>query len=401
MSTMAGPTRVLHLIESDGVYGAEQVVLNLAREATGDPRFPATIGCLVKDVAAANPLHEHALALGLSAVKLRMRTLQSPIDLARLPFSLRRLQIGIIHAHGYKAAIAGYAAHLAARVPIVATCHLWFEESEVKWTYRWLTRLERRLYPRFAHVVAVSAAIGAKLRGWRVPEAQLTEIGNGIALGSPDRTSAQAAGLRTELGIPEDAFVVVNVGRLAEQKSQADLIAAAARLRPLHPQLRVLILGEGHLRAALERQIASAGLEGIVRILGFKPNAREYLAIANAFVLTSIDEGLPMALLEAAAAHVPAVCTAVGGIPEVFEDERSALFVPVHGVDALATSLQRLIEQPELGAFLGSGAFEAVRRTHSAETMYRRYREIYGVRLPAAAKAVRSHTFAQAEDFDR
>jgi glycosyltransferase involved in cell wall biosynthesis len=306
-----------------------------------------------------------------------MRTLQSPIDLARLPLSLRRLQIGIIHAHGYKAAIAGYAAHFAARVPVVATCHLWFEESEVKWTYRWLTRLERRLYRRFAHVVAVSAAIGAKLRGWRVPEAQLTEIGNGIALGSPDRASALAADLRRELGIAADAFVVVNVGRLAEQKSQADLIAAAARLRPLHPQLRVLIIGEGHLRGMLEQQIASAGLEDTVRILGFKPNAREYLSIASAFVLTSLDEGLPIALLEAAAARVPSVCTAVGGIPEVFEDGRSALFVPVHGVDALTAALQRLIERPELGASLGRGAFEAVRRTHSAENMYQRYREIY------------------------
>jgi glycosyltransferase involved in cell wall biosynthesis len=308
-----------------------------------------------------------------------MRTVQSPIDLARLPLRLRRLRIGLIHAHGYKAAIAGYAAHLAARVPVVATCHLWFEESEVKWTYRWLTRLERRLYPRFAHVVAVSAAIGAKLRGWRVPEARLTEIGNGIALGSGDRASAVAAALRRELEIPEDAFVIVTVGRLAEQKSQADLIAAVARLHPLHPRLRVLIIGEGHLRRRLEQQIAAAGLEHVVRILGFKPNAREYLSFASAFVLTSLDEGLPIALLEAAAARVPAVCTPVGGIPDVFEDERSALFVPVHGIEALSAALQRLIEQPELAASLGRGAFEAVRRTHSAATMYQRYREIYGV----------------------
>ena len=169
-------TRVLHLIESDGVYGAEQVVLALAREAASDARFPATIGCLVKDVSRPNPLHERAVALGLPAVKLRMRTVESPIDLAQLPFRLRGLRTGIIHAHGYKAAIAGYAAHLVSRAPIVGTCHLWFEESESKWTYKWLTRLERRLYPRFAHVIAVSAPIAAQLRRWHVPDGRLTEI---------------------------------------------------------------------------------------------------------------------------------------------------------------------------------------------------------------------------------
>lgn len=370
-------TPVLHLIESDGVYGAEQVVLALVREAASDPRFPATIGCLVKDVSLPNPLHERAVALGLPAVKLRMRTVESPIDLAQLPVRLRGLGTRIIHAHGYKAAIAGYAAHLASRLPIVGTCHLWFEESESKWPYKWLTRLERRLYPRFAHVIAVSAPIASQLRTWHVPEARLSEIGNGIAFDGAEHSAQRSAELRRELGLPADAFVVVNVGRLAEQKAQADLVEAAARVHAVHPHLRVLILGEGHLRGALEAQISAAGLQDAVRILGFKDNVGEYLAMADAFALPSVDEGLPIALLEAVAAGLPPVCTAVGGIPAVFEDGRSALFVPVHDVGALASALRRLIEQPELRASIARQGRDAVRRTHSAEAMYRRYRDIY------------------------
>jgi glycosyltransferase involved in cell wall biosynthesis len=370
-------TPVLHLIESDGVYGAEQVVLALVREAAADPCFPATIGCLVKDVREPNPLHERALELGLPAVKLRMRTVQSPLDLAQLPFRVHGLRAGIIHAHGYKAAIAGYAAHVAARTAIVGTCHLWFEESEVKWTYRWLTRLERRLYPRFAHVIAVSAPIASQLRRWHVADARLSEIGNGIALDRVPRSAGRSTRLRAALDVPADAFVVVNVGRLAEQKAQSDLIAAAARVHAMHPNLCVLILGDGHLRSALEEQIAHAGLRDAVRILGFKPNVEEYLALADAFALPSVDEGLPIALLEAVAAGVPAVCTPVGGIPTVFEDERSALFVPVHDVDALAAALRRLMEQPDLRASIAREGRDAVQRTHSSEAMYRRYREIY------------------------
>jgi len=373
----SNPTRVLHLIESDGVYGAEQVVLGLVHCAGRDPRFPATIGCLVKDVGRPNALHERAGALGLAAVKLPLGTATSPIDVMRLPFTLTRLGIGLIHAHGYKAAIAGYAAHAASRIPIVASCHLWFEESEAKWTYRWLTRLERRLYPRFAHVAGVSAPIAEKLRRWHVPEARLSEIGNGIVIDDAERPAGQAAALRRELGIAADAFVVMNVGRLAEQKAQADLIAAVAQVRAAHPNIQLLILGEGHLRAALDEQIAAAGLRDSVRILGFKQNVGDYLAIADAFALPSVDEGLPIALLEALAARVPAVCTPVGATPGFLVHDVSVLFVPVHAIDALAAALQRLIEEPDLRRALAARGREAVQRAHSAETMYSRYREIY------------------------
>lgn len=368
---------VVHLIESDGVYGAEQVVLGLAREAARDATFPAAIGCLVKDVRQPNALHARAVALGLPAVKLPMRNVQSPIDVARLPFRLKDLGAGIIHAHGYKAAIAGYAAHVANRMPIVATCHLWFEESEARWTYRWLTRFERRLYPRMAHVVAVSAPIAEQLRRWRVPQHRLSEIGNGVAMDREPAEPGRDAALRRELGIPDGACVVLNVGRLAEQKAQADLIEAAGRLRARHPHLRVLVLGEGHLRAALDEQISRAGLRGVVQIIGFKENVGAYLAIADVFALPSVDEGLPIALLEALAAGVPAVCTPVGGIPAVLEDGVSALLVPVHDVEALAGAIARLVEQPALRESLARRARAVVEHTHSTAAMYRRYREIY------------------------
>jgi glycosyltransferase involved in cell wall biosynthesis len=365
------------LIESDGVYGAEQVVLALAREAATDARYTATIGCLVKDVDADNPLHARAVALGLPAVKLQMRVAQAPIDVARLPFHLRALGTGILHAHGYKAVIAGYAAHLATRVPIVSTCHLWFEESESRWTYNWLSRLERRLYPRLAHVIAVSAPIASQLRRWHVDPRRLAEIPNGVVLDGTGDRRGSAEAIRRELGFPSDAYVALNVGRLADQKAQADLVDAAARVHADHPRLRVVILGEGHLRSVLEQRIAAAGLQDVVRMPGFADNVRDYLSIADTFVLPSVDEGLPIALLEAAGAGVAAVCTPVGGIPTVFDDGRSALFVPVHEPAALAAAISRLIEDPALRASIAEEGREAVRRTHSSEVMYRRYREIY------------------------
>src|SRR6185295_540247 len=171
-----------------------------------------------------------------------------------------------------------------------------------------------------------------KLRRWHVPETRLSEIGNGIVIDDAERPAGQAAALRRELGIAADAFVVMNVGRLAEQKAQTDLIAAVAQVRAAHPNIQLLILGEGHLRAAIDEQIAAAGLRDSVRILGFKQNVGDYLAIADAFALPSVDEGLPIALLEALAARVPAVCTPVGATPGFLVHDVSVLFVPVHAI---------------------------------------------------------------------
>jgi glycosyltransferase involved in cell wall biosynthesis len=370
--------RILHLIESDGVYGAEQVVLNLVR-ATVQEHGPesALIGCLVKDPGQPNPLHTRAQELGIRAERLRLRNVQSPLDVPVLTQSLRRLHLSAIHAHGYKATVAGYTAHVVNRTPILATCHLWFEDSQTKWTYRLLGHLERRLYKRLDHVVAVSEPIAHRLGGWGVPSERLTVIPNGIALDATPPSETERRRLRAEFGVTEDAFVILNIGRLAEQKAQADLIDAAAVVRQAHPGISVAILGEGHLRRALEERIATLGLGDAVHILGFQSNTHEYLAAADAFALPSIDEGLPIALLEAAAASLPIVCTPVGAIPDLLAAGVSALFVPVHSVPALATAISRLVEEPALCRSIGRQARAAVERQYSVDRMYRAYRDIY------------------------
>ena len=154
--TSAGRTRVLHLIESDGMYGAESVVLALVRETMRDDRFVPTVGCIVSHRDARNALYERARDSGYDAVKLEIRNRYAPWDVLRMIHALRGLGVGLIHSHGYKSTIAGYAAHVANGTPIIATCHLWFGGSQSKWTYRALTKLETRLYRQFRHVVAVS-----------------------------------------------------------------------------------------------------------------------------------------------------------------------------------------------------------------------------------------------------
>ena len=372
------PGRILHLIESDGVYGAENVVLALAREARQDPTFEALVGCLVKDPSVANPLHERGTAFGLDAVKLQLRNYECAFDVGGLVLQLRRLGVALIHAHGYKASIAGFAAHLVNRTPIIATCHLWFEDSQCRWTYRVLTALERRLYRHFPRVVAVSDPIAQRLLQAGVLKARLEVIPNGIAVEDyTRRDNDRVRELRRRFKADPGTFVVLNVGRLGEQKAQCDLVEAAAALKSEHANLQVLILGEGHLRPWLEQQIDTLALSECVHLLGFQSDVADYLAVADAFVLPSIDEGLPIALLEALAARVPVVCTPVGAIPTLVEDGVSGLIIPVRSPSAIRAALATLIKAPKVGARLAGGADRALRRCHTSDVMYRKYRQIY------------------------
>ena len=373
------PAGVIHLIESDGLYGAGRVVLSLAHQATGDPDFPAAIGCILPEPAQAHPFADRVGAEGLRVLKLQLRPSRVLSDLVVILRHLRSERPAILHTHGYKAAIIGYATHLVTGVPVLATCHGWADDSQGKRSYRWLTSLERFLYRFFTCVVAVSPRIAAQLRQWHVRADRIVEVPNGIALQGPPSPAIVTA-LRQRERIPAGTPVVLHVGRLSEEKGQTDLVEAARQLIHGHPTLRVLILGDGPLRATLESQIAQCGVTEAVKLLGFRDNVRDYLALADVFALPSLTEGLPLSVLEALDAGVPVVCTPVGALPSLLEDGVSGLFVPVHSPAALADAIERLIKEPELRRALAMGGSEVVRRTATAQAMHRRYRDLY-VRL--------------------
>ena len=368
---------VLHLIESDGLYGAGRVVLALAREAATDARFPSTIGCLVDDPSRPHPLADRAREEHLPAIRLKLGRSSALLDLVRILSTLKRIRPRIIHTHGYKAAIVGYAAHLVTGATVVATCHGWVDDSQGRRSYAWLTRLERRLYPWFSRVVSVSPLIARQLEEWGVSSARITQIPNGITI-PPPPSAETVAQLRRRHNISSDAIVVLSVGRLSEEKGQADLVDAAAQLMEKYPALRVLILGEGHLNAALQARINERKVEGVVSLLGFQSNVSDYLALADVFALPSLSEGLPLSILEALAAGIPIVSTPVGAIPTLLEDGVSALFVPIRSPGALAAAIEALITRPDLRAALARSGRNIVAETGTARTMYERYREVYG-----------------------
>lgn len=214
------------------------------------------------------------------------------------------------------------------------------------------------------------------LRRTHIPAERVVTIHNGI---DPDKFQRrQTRGdARRKLGLPESALIVGGLGRLDEAKGFADLLEAAARLRKDFPNLITAIAGEGVLRQSLEEQVAKLGLDGVVRFLGFQSDVQTVLDALDVFAIPSLCEALPFALLEAMATELPAVGSAVGGIPEVIVEGVTGLIVPPRNPERLAESLRTLLLDAEMRTRMGVAGRRRVIRDFHERDMVRKTIEVY------------------------
>jgi glycosyltransferase involved in cell wall biosynthesis len=333
--------RLLYVVTLAEVGGAQSYVRDL---------LPAVRSEYDVTVAAhgPGPLREACSELGIPFValeqvrrKLSPRDVLGVVELFRL---FRRLRPDLVHLNSSKAGWLGRIAARIAGVPVVLfTAHGWAFRAKCGSA---LYRLgDRIVEPLTTMVICVSqaeldAGIAAKTcrvaRSAVIPNAVDTEF-------EPP--------LRNGLG---EKLRIVSVGRLADPKNFGALIRAAALLPP--GRVQVQILGDGPQRDALTALIESEGLDGIVSLVGEVRDVRPYLADAHAFVLSTFSEGMPIALLEAMAAGLPVVASAVSGVTEVVVDEDSGLLVPPDDVPALAAAIRKLLDDVELRTALGDAA---------------------------------------------
>jgi glycosyltransferase involved in cell wall biosynthesis len=221
-------------------------------------------------------------------------------------------------------------------------------------------------------VVGVSPSVTRSLLDFGVPPRRVATVFNPVHA-EPQRAPAEVRREFDAVGRP----LVVSVGRYVEQKNQALLLDALARLRPRHPSLRALIVGVGPLEHELRTRIGALGLDGAVTLTGERTDAVDLSAAADVFVLSSRWEALPLALLEAMKLARPVVAPASDGIVDVVADGSTGLLVPLGDADALADAIDRVLGDRELAAALGRAAAERVTRTSAPERVLERYGVIY------------------------
>jgi glycosyltransferase involved in cell wall biosynthesis len=200
-------------------------------------------------------------------------------------------------------------------------------------------------------------------------------IRNGVDLAGWPASKLERRQKRLELRLAADEVLIGSAGRLDDQKGFDDLVAAMGLLKKR--PIRCVVLGEGPSRPRLEAHIRRLGIERQVMLLGERDDMTSWLSALDVFVLPSLWEGLPNALLEAMAMGLPVVATAVDGVAEAVETEKNGILVPPGRPGALAAAITRLALDPSTRARLGEAAKETVSRDFTLIGMMAAYESAY------------------------
>ena len=311
---------------------------------------------------------------GVAVVDLGGRRLRDPRYHWRVATALRSTGADVVHTHMFAPLLYSAGAHRLAGVSrLVHTEHsieYLLDKPSYQRPLRWLARASSSF-----------VVLGERMREFYVekigiaPE-RVRVIPNGVVVKKEDATNRQNA--RRELGLGEE-FVVGAVGRLAPEKNLGLLLRAFARTAQGGTPGTLVLIGDGAERQALETQSRELGIADRVRFTGWRKDVSAILPAFDAYALTSLAEGLPLALLEAMSAGVPVVSTAVGDIPEVIRNGVTGRLVQSGDEVAFADALDELRNQPELRQALARAARAQVVERYSRDAMVDAYLSAYGI----------------------
>ena len=358
---------VLYLIETSGPGGAENMLINLV-ENLNRARYRPMIG-LLKEGWLATQLRQR----GFETITMPQRRGHDPGWVYRCVRLIHRKGIDVLHTHEFGMNTYGSIASLGTGVPVVATVH----GGSYYWE-KWRRRMAYRLVARHAmRMVAVSDSIRRVLiERVGASSEKLCTIYNGVDV-EAYRFVQDGTRIRQELGIEETTPVVGTVANLYPVKGHTFLLKAAAEVACVYPRTVWLLAGRGMLLGELQDEARELGISDRVRFLGFRDDAAAVLQALDLFVLPSLSEGLPLAVLEAMAAAKPVVATAVGGNLEVVVDGQTGYLVPPRDPSALASRILALLRDRPLAHGYGAAGRQRVLQQFSLVRMVAAYQELY------------------------
>jgi glycosyltransferase involved in cell wall biosynthesis len=341
------PIRVLHIITNLGIGGAERLVVSAARGLPRD-RFESVICCLTDR----GPLAREVEADGVTVHCVNAYPgLSNPLAFTRLVSIIGSVQPTIVHTHLQAPNLYGRLAACLVRVPIVIAT----EHNVYTGKARRYIAVERMLARLTSALVAVSSEVQQFLgRQLRLPLARIQVIRNGVA--APQPTTEGVAALTARIGAVPTQLRLATIASLTSKKGHDVLLRALALLAGRGLCVAAVFAGDGPERARLELIAADLKLRDSVHFLGAVSNPADVLAAADVFVLPSLVEGLPLALLEAMRAGKPIVATSVGGVPEAVTSGINGLLVAPADDLALADAIATLAASPQQRAELGDQA---------------------------------------------
>ena len=371
------PVRVALVGTSIEFGGIERVLLNLLEHMDGEVQFIPIL--FTRTDTKDKSFFERLRGLGLVpriiyVNSFRPKYANAAWNVVEGISALRNEQFDLIHSHGYRADVISLALSKYFRKPLVSTCHGFVPNDR---RLRFYNDLDLRLLRYFARIIAVSTSMRWDLIESGIAPDRIAVITNAvceIAAAERDRKRTTA---REQLRVRSDEFVFGYVGRLSQEKGLEFLIGAAQPLSSSARAWRLLIVGDGPQRDELTRMARDLCVADRIKFLGFQRDPSLWYAAMDAFVLPSLTEGTPMALLEAMANHLPVIASAVGGVPAILSDGENGLMVGPGDPAHLYQAMDRVLNDGGLRTVLSNGAADSVRRRFDVGSWIRNVREVY------------------------
>jgi glycosyltransferase involved in cell wall biosynthesis len=381
--------RVLALVEGENVNGPAKNLLRFCRscqekEEAGAVEVSLAVFERLRGESTAarqtsNELLEAAAQAGVRVERIQESFAFDPRVIWRLRKIVRDLNPDVIQSHYSKSHFLVWISGIWKKRPWIAFHHGHTRSAFRLRIYHGLDRWSLRFPDQ---ITAVSQAFAGQLSAQGLRAEKIAVLHNAVELPTQLReTSSNPEATRARLGIRQTDRVILAVGRLSKEKAHIDLVSAVALLDKRKPEtaVRLVIVGEGPERAEIEQAVRSAGIEDLVKMPGHVSDVRDYYECADVMVISSVSEGSPNVLLEAMAADVPIVTTAVGGIPEIVNDREHALLVAPRDAAAMAEAIEFVLSNPEAADKMAIAAralaatqYSPAGRARSLVELYRR-----------------------------
>jgi glycosyltransferase involved in cell wall biosynthesis len=367
---MNNKIKVLECIRQGQIGGGESHLLSLVENLDREQYDPFVLS-----------FTEGPMVAKLQALGIRTRVIHShrPFDMGKWRKVRKLMQAErpeLIHAHGTRACSNTLWAARSLGIPLVYTIHGWsFHDDQVPLVRKLRVLGEKYLTSRSSQNIAVSSS---NLRSGQdlIPGLRAEVIPNGIDLArfSPWGSFTD---IRRELGIPEDALLILFIARFTSHKQPLALIRAFGEIDPILPKARLLMVGDGDQKTEGQGLARDLKLDQKIYFQDFRQDVPDILAAADIFVLPSLWEGLPIGLIEAMAMGKAVIASQVDGTKEIVDPGKTGLLVPPRDISSLSGALTRLGQDPDLRKRLGTQAMDRVRQQFDAGRMTREIERLY------------------------
>ncbi|HYQ71051.1 MAG TPA: glycosyltransferase [Gammaproteobacteria bacterium] len=369
--------KVLHLIDSGGLYGAEHMLLDLAAAQLDAGLQPVILSAGTPDINE-KPLEVAARARELPLQTFRMRAgLNFRKGMEVLRFAQHQ-GFDILHSHGYKFnVLLGFLPWRVRKLPLLSTVHGYVQASLL--SKMWLNR---QIYNfSLAWMDAVVCVSEATRKDAGIFGRQAFVINNGIGLEEHSSADDPSGHIDAGVDLQDDEFVIAAFGRLSNEKGFHDLVAAFERVAPELKGTRLIVWGEGSMRRELEQLVANGRVANRVSLPGYTNQVEDLLSKVHLVVIPSYSEGLPMILLEAMKYRVPVIASTVGAMPEVLDFGGCGILVPPGDVDGLSIAIKQVWNDRSTAMARVKRARERLKSMYSSGVMEAKYRQLYGTLL--------------------